>query len=53
MKVAEGYYKKGKAYTTKVNCKTCNGKGYSEKKSTYLVWNSSKKQYEEKIETEH
>ena len=53
MKVAEGYYKKGKAYTTKVNCKTCNGKGYSEKKSVYLVWNASKKQYEEKIETEH
>ena len=52
MKVAEAYYKKGKAVTYHESCKTCNGKGYSEKKSVYLVWNATKKQYEEKIETE-
>lgn len=52
IKVAEGYYEKGKAITKVVQCATCNNKGYIAKKSVYLVWNATKKEYEEKIETE-
>lgn len=52
-KAKEGYYENGEKYNYTQTCSLCKGKGYSEKKSTYLVWNAQVKQYDEKTEVAH